>query len=236
MIMLTNVDVSLGKEGRETTVFQNVNLALPCDRRIAILGAPGSGKSTFIRLLAGLEKPVSGTVERHARLSYPVGYARGLKPDLSPRQNVQYAARIYDADVEEVIAFVEDVVELGDAFDKPVSYLPHKSRAWLCFALSYAVPFDVYLIDGNLGPAGPEVRAKCLAMMEARAQTAGIVFATSHARMAQTHCDMGAVIVNRNLVLFDNVQDAVGLYVQTLEGKLEDKRPQSEDDIVDNPE
>jgi capsular polysaccharide transport system ATP-binding protein len=189
-----------------------MSVTLPTDRRLAIFGLPGSGKSTLISLLAGSEKPNSGTISRYARLSYPVGSAKGLKMSLSMRHNAKYVARIYGCNATEVMNFVEKLLGYEPIFDKPMKRLPAREKVAFHYALSYAIPFDTYLVDGSLaGPPGA-LRVKLLALCEARAETAGIIFATSHVRSARQICDMGAVISDKTLVLYDDLEEAIQVF------------------------
>ncbi|MBL6749551.1 MAG: ATP-binding cassette domain-containing protein [Nevskia sp.] len=209
MIVLDRVDKHYGSGAEACTVFQGLSLHLPSDRRLAVLGAAGCGKSTFIRLLAGLEEPSTGSIERHARVSFPVGYGRGLKYHLSARQNLAYAARIYGADVDEVVGFVEGIVGLGDAFDAPLRGLGGQQLASVRFAMAYAIPFDTYLFDNFIAAGTAEFREKCIAMFEARAAECGIIMAVRDLRTARRFCDAALVLDNGGGTLFDTLDEGI---------------------------
>lgn len=212
MIRLFDVAKFYHIAGMRRFVFDGLTIDLPTNRRLALFGLPGSGKSTLIRLLAGLEPPDEGTIERFARLSFPVGYLRAMKAKLSPRQNLTFASRIYGADVDEIMEFVERVTEFGDLMDEPLVRLPVRERQSFACALSYAIPFDTYLIDGIFAGGSPEFRIKCQAMLEARAATRGLIFATSQKTIALKICDCGAVLHDGQITLYDDVREAVNEY------------------------
>lgn len=209
MIVLDRLDKQYGKGAETCTVFHGLSLNLPSDRCLAILGAAGSGKSTFIRLLAGLEEPSAGSIERYARVSFPVGYARGLRYHLSARQNLAYAARLYGADVDEVVEFVEGIVGLGEAFDAPLRGLTTHQLASLRFAMAYAVPFDTYLFDNFVAAGTPEFRQKCIAMFEARAAECGMIVAVRDLRTARRFCDAALVLDGCGGTLFDSLDEGI---------------------------
>ncbi|HXV00343.1 MAG TPA: ATP-binding cassette domain-containing protein [Caulobacteraceae bacterium] len=220
MIILKDVTKKHRFGRLERKVFDNVSVTIPTDRRVAVLGVPGSGKSTLIYLLAGVDRPTSGVIERHRRLSFPVGYSKPIKSNLSMRQNAMFAARIYDADPAEVANFVEAATGLSALFDEPIRKLPNQVRQTFLYALSYALPFDTYLIDGPVTHGLPAFRPKGLAMFESRAETSGIIMSARNVRQARQLCEMGLVIDGGKIQVFEELEDAIDAY-ETLQHRFE---------------
>jgi capsular polysaccharide transport system ATP-binding protein len=202
------------QDGKEThTVFDDVNVDLPTDRHCAILGGGGSGKSLLLRILAGVEEPTFGETFRYANLSFPVGYQRALRPSLTVRQNIEFAASLYGAHPDEVLTFVDEVTGFGQQFDEPLRRMHDRSRTMLAYALSYAIPFDTYLIDEHIARGLPEFHEICFAMFAHRAQEAGILLATRDVKKALDYCDTAAVILAGKVLYFEDIQEAVGVYL-----------------------
>src|SRR4051812_30962794 len=108
MIIFDRVEKILGGNGpRRRAVLADVSLRIPSNRRIAVLSPSAKDKRIFMKLLAGIEFPTSGTIVRNARVSFPVGKIGGFSRDLSVRGNVAHVARLYGADVDEVVDFVK---------------------------------------------------------------------------------------------------------------------------------
>ena len=101
-------------------VLDNVSAEFASGHNFGILGANGAGKSTLIRLLAGSEMPDRGTIRRHVRVSFPLGFGGTVHGALSGRENVAFIARVYGAGVRRMARFVEEFAELGEYFDMPV--------------------------------------------------------------------------------------------------------------------
>jgi heme exporter protein A len=112
--------VGLGAAGlasfrAERLVFAGVGLTVGAGEALILVGPNGSGKSTLMRLLAGLKQPDAGTVfwdERpvaddlvaHARRVAYVGHLDGIKPGLSARENLAFAATVGGGDVDQALA------------------------------------------------------------------------------------------------------------------------------------
>lgn len=143
---------------RGKTVFDGVSIELPTHRRMAVLGGQETGKTTLVALLAGVIDPTAGRIERFAHLSFPAGYSRAFRMSNSVRQNVMFAARIYDADPEQVVDFVAGLLGLDALLDRPMRDLSVPQRLQVAFALTYALPFDCYLFDNIIGPGDPASR------------------------------------------------------------------------------
>jgi ABC-type multidrug transport system ATPase subunit len=78
----------IGKAFRSRPVLDGVSIRLGGSQLIALIGPNGVGKSTLLRILAGLERPDTGTVERHGRIGY-VPQAGGLDPYLRPQEHFE---------------------------------------------------------------------------------------------------------------------------------------------------
>ena len=206
--MITIEELSFGyeKDG-DTPVFDGLTCTLPTNRRFAIVGAPESGKSSLIRLLAGLLSPDTGTITRGARLSYPIGFGGGFRPTLTVRQNIRFICDLYEADVGEVTDFIARVGDIEHCLDEPFVGLTSRERIHLSFALSYAIPFDTYLVDGIIGAGDNAFRERCSAMLDGRAEQGGIILATRHIRTAERHANCGCLLVEGQLEFFDDMGD-----------------------------
>lgn len=214
MIRLENITCSHRTGAKSTLVLDDVSVTLPTDRRFVVLGHSGSGKSTLIRLLSSSMIPDHGFVTRSVRVSYPVGFRGGLTPSLSPKQNIEYACDIYDADYEEVLDFVARVTGFSKELDKPFSGLSTTSRIKFAFALSYAMPFDTYLIDGAFAGGDRNFRGRCLQMLEARLAKGGMIMATSQPRVAAMLGDSGAVLYGGKLYVYNDIKIALARFAE----------------------
>jgi capsular polysaccharide transport system ATP-binding protein len=208
MITLDNVTKIVRRGGR-AKILDAVNVTLPADRRIAVLGHDEIAKSTLIRMLAGISLPTKGRVIRRAKLSFPVGYVGGLTAELSVRQNVVHVAKVYRANIKEVVEFVKEVTRFGEEFNKPYQSLTPLMRADLGTALAYAIPFDVYLLDGAIAKGRPALREQYNAIFEERIKSSSVIFSTRDVRAARKYCDMGAVLHRGSLSLYDSVDEAL---------------------------
>jgi capsular polysaccharide transport system ATP-binding protein len=210
MIRLDNVSYAYQRGRNE---IDRWTIELPSHRRMAILGRPETGKTTLIGLLAGVIEPTGGRIERLAHLSFPAGYNRAFRFSSSVRQNIVFAARIYDADPAEVVDFISGLIDLTDVIDRPMRDLPFAIRRSVAYALTYALPFDTYLFDNIIGPGDPATRDLWLQLYEARTATSGTIVATRQPRVAEAYCDC-ALVLRRNAspVFFENMRDAIALF------------------------
>ena len=108
MIQLDNISLfTPGLRGRKPILLE-ASETFGSRERVGILALPGSGKSTLARVLAGIETPDAGHVRREGRVSWPIGFAGFLHPNLSVCDNLDIFARMSGLDPDAVFAFCED--------------------------------------------------------------------------------------------------------------------------------
>jgi capsular polysaccharide transport system ATP-binding protein len=210
MILFKKVHKTYHRGSVFSTVFEDAEIEIPVDQRIAVLGQRGSGKTTFLHLVAGLERPTKGRIERFASVSLPIGYSRAFKPLLSCKDNISFLARCYGANVSDVIDFVREVSEVSDTdFELPMRAIRPEPRQKVVCTLGYALPFDVYLIDEKPFGGSMDFREKCQAMLDERAKVAGIMFATSDPRVAKRYCESAILIADHKLVHYPDLEEGI---------------------------
>ncbi len=214
MIELDRVSKAYRTDGQPKTVLDCVSVAFEPGHSYALLGVNGAGKSTTLRLVAGIELPNSGRVRRSARVSWPLGFASGFHPGMTGRENVHFVARCYGEDPLRISRFVEEFAELGDYMRNPVKTYSSGMMARLAFGLSMAIEFDVYLIDEITAVGDARFQARCAAAFDARRSAADLIVVSHAMETVAKYCSRGALIVEGQIVTFPDVDQAIGAYLR----------------------
>ena len=212
MIELRDIYKCYRNGSHTKVVLDHVSTVFERGYSYGILGVNGAGKSTMLRLIAGTELPNSGKVRRHARVSWPLGFASAFNPLMTGRNNVTFAARAYGQDVRDVLDFVEDFSELGDYLDVPIKTYSSGMAAKLAFGLSMAIQFDVYLIDETTAVGDARFQKRCEDAFAARRDVADVIMVSHQVGTIQTYCERGAVLVDGRLMMFAEIDQAIDIY------------------------
>ena len=98
-VVIEFIDVSKyypTKKGRKF-VFKSLNIKLPENKNIGVLGLNGSGKSTLLRMIAGTDYPNKGVVSVKGSVSWPLGLSGGTQGSMTGRENAEFVSRYYFA-------------------------------------------------------------------------------------------------------------------------------------------
>lgn len=196
----------------EKTILRDADFVFPVGHNVGVLGGNGAGKSTLMKLISGAELPDRGAIERHRRVSFPLGFTGTFHPDLTGRQNARFLARVYRQDPQELLDFVEDFAELGDYFDEPTRYYSSGMLARFAFGVSFAIDFDVYLIDEITEVGDAAFRRKCAAMFRNKLLTSDIILVSHNTHTIRSYCDMAAVLHGGNLTFYATLEEAMRVY------------------------
>lgn len=211
MIEFQNVSKAYKTSKATKVILKDFSGEFPRGRNIGLLGVNGAGKSTLLRLIAGTEFPDSGRIKRRAFISFPVGFA-AFKGNLSARENCRFVARIYGVSTRSVERFVEEFAEIGKYFDMPIATYSSGMRSRISFGLSMAIDFECYLVDEALSVGDGIFRARADALFQAKAKQANLIIVSHSPGTVRKYCDMGAVISNGELAIFDKLEDAIRHY------------------------
>ena len=94
MLEFANVSKSFWTGTQRKIILDRVSFRVELGTSLGILAPNGTGKTTLIKMMAGLEKPDEGEIHRGCRISFPLGFMGGVVPKLSARENCCYIAKL----------------------------------------------------------------------------------------------------------------------------------------------
>lgn len=212
MIKLRNVEKAYGHGPNRHVVCDSLSAVFDGSADVGILGANGSGKSSLLRMIAGMELPDRGQITRSVRVSAPLGYSAGFHPTLTARENVAFLARLQGADPAGITRFVRDFAEIGTHFDQPLHTYSNTMRARVTYAMSIAIEADFYLIDEVTSVGDIGFKRKCLAALAERRRHAGLIMASQSAANVRRFCSTVVILDGGQLHAFHSADEAVEAY------------------------
>lgn len=199
--MLTLSEVSLSFSSRKSLfnagvhpVLKGISLELHAGETLGIIGRNGVGKSSILRVMAGILAPSAGRVWRRPGTSASLlTLGLGFKPRLSGRENALLAAMLQGAsraEAESSLGAIKEFSELGDSFEESVMTYSTGMRSRLGFTTALITHVDVLLIDEVLavGDAGFRRKAE-QAMRERITGDQTVVFVSHMDAQIRSLCD-----------------------------------------------
>lgn len=214
MIALDNVYKFYRTRGAPKVVLDHVDAVFEDGSSYGLLGVNGAGKSTTLRVIAGVELANGGRVRRTARVSWPLGFANGFHAMMTGRENVHFVARVYGEDPVRVARFVAEFAEIGDYMDHPFRTYSSGMMARLAFGLSMAIDFDVYLIDEITAVGDARFQTRCAQAFDARRQGADLIVVSHSMETIARYCDRGALLVDGRLIMYPTADEAIRAYMR----------------------
>jgi ABC-type polysaccharide/polyol phosphate transport system ATPase subunit len=172
---------------------RGVSFDVPEGCTFGVIGRNGSGKSTILKLVAGISKPTHGTVRVRGRVSALIELGAGFHPEISGRENVFINGIMLGLSKREVARRFDEIVEFAEMrefIDAPVKTYSSGMYMRLGFAVAVHVDPDVLLVDEVLAVGDESFTHKCLdkfAEFKRRGKT--ILLVTHALNLVERFCD-----------------------------------------------
>ena len=203
--------------------LRNVSFEVKRGETVGIIGRNGAGKSTLLRVLAGVTPPTRGRVEVHGRVFPMIELNAGVHPELTGRENTYLLGAIMGVSrkrIEDVMPQVEDFVELGEWFDRPVRTYSSGMVARLGFGVATRIESDILLIDETFAVGDLRFQNKSLARIkEMRESGATVIVVTHSLDMLQFIAQRGIVFEEGAVVAEGSALEGLRAYEQLMFGK-----------------
>ena len=213
MIAFENVSKSFWTGKSRKVILDRASFRVDVGNSLGILARNGSGKTTIINMMAGLEKPDEGKVLRTSRISFPLGFMGGVVSKHTATENARYIARLYGLDPDYVESFCRWLAGIDEYFDMPVGTYSSGMRSRFSFSLMLALEFDIYLIDEGM-PTSTDVEfnRKAGAILRERLANATVVVVSHQAQTLEKFCNSAAVLADGKVYMFETLEEAKRLY------------------------
>ncbi|MBK0326497.1 ATP-binding cassette domain-containing protein [Rhodobacteraceae bacterium F11138] len=219
MLEFVNVSKSFWTGTQRKVILDQASFRVDLGRSFGILAPNGTGKTTLINMMAGLEKPDEGTIRRGCKVSFPLGFMGGVVSNISAMENARFIAKLYGLDPDYVEAYCRWLCNLGEYFDQPLGTYSAGMKARFSFALMLALDFDIYLIDeGMPGTTDVEFNRKAGAILQERLNTTTIIMVSHQPATLEKFVSSAAVLMDGRLHIFDTLEEAKQLYDYETQG------------------
>ena len=150
---------------------------------VGIIGANGAGKSTLLKVVSGVYKPTTGTVEVNGKISPMIELGAGFDPELTARENIYlngailgYSKEFLEEKFEEIVEFSE----LREFLDVPIKNFSSGMVAKLAFSISTIVDPEVLIVDEILSVGDIKFQEKSKNKMMSMIEGGTTVLYVSH--------------------------------------------------------
>lgn len=182
-----------GLFGDEYWALKDVSFDLYPGETLGVLGRNGAGKSSLMRLMAGIVKPDRGRLINYGFKAALLSLRLGFMSHLSGRENAILSGMLmglHRAEIEALMPAIIEFSELYDFIDEPVSTYSSGMSARLGFAVAFQLDPDILLVDEVMGVGDEDFNRKSTELMKERIRTDKTVVLISHnASQIKQLCD-----------------------------------------------
>ncbi|WOO86628.1 ABC transporter ATP-binding protein [Mollicutes bacterium LVI A0039] len=201
---------------KEFRVLKGINFEIHDGEIVGILGANGAGKSTILKIIAGIYTQTRGTVEVNGKVTSLLELGAGFNPMLTGRENIYFKGNIIGLSNEEIDAIIDDVIEfadIGDYMEMPLKSYSSGMGARLGFALAVMVDPEILIIDEVFAVGDKDFQQKSKEKtMEFFEQGKTILFVSHSESLIRTFCNR-VIYLRDGFVQFDgDVEEGIAMY------------------------
>jgi heme exporter protein A len=183
---LSAVDLACHRGGR--AVFEGLSFAVDAGEALTVTGRNGAGKSSLLRLIAGLLRPAHGRVGLDggdpeltvAEQVHYLGHQDALKPALSVAENLSFWGGFLGTEAPDISRCLE-AVGLRDLADLPAAYLSAGQRRRLSLARLFAAKRPIWLLDEPTSTLDAASQERLTGLMRSHLADGGLLMAATHA-------------------------------------------------------
>jgi ABC-2 type transport system ATP-binding protein len=196
--------------------LRNVSFAVNEGEAIGVVGRNGQGKSTLLKLVAGVMLPDEGAVTIDEGVAPLIEITGGFVDDLTVRDNVYLTAGLHGmskSQIDERFESIIDFAEIGDFVDTPYKHLSSGMKVRIAFSVISQLEEPIILVDEVLAVGDRGFREKCYRRIEELLAGGRTLFFVSHnEKDLRRFCERGLYLDKGALVLDGSIDEVLDLY------------------------
>jgi len=184
---------------------------------IGLLGRNGCGKSTLVRLLAGVYPSDTGQINIYGS-TLLMNLGVGMSHQLTARENIYVSASVLGMkirDIDSIFDKIVDFAELREFIDTKIKYFSSGMVARLGFSIAVNAGADIMFLDEIFAVGDMKFQEKAIKVFESSWIENKTVILVSHTMdTIRKYCNRSAFMKNGSMVYFGNTEEAISMYVK----------------------
>jgi ABC-2 type transport system ATP-binding protein len=213
-------DLFAGRKRRtlasEFWALRNISFTVQPGEAIGVVGRNGQGKSTLLKLVAGVILADEGTVEVHGGVAPLIEITGGFVDDLTVRDNVYLTAGLHGMKKHEIAERFDEIIdfaEIGDFLDTPYKHLSSGMKVRIAFSVVSRLEEPIILVDEVLAVGDKAFKEKCYRRIEELLAGGRTLFFVSHnEKDLRRFCTRGLYLDKGALVLDASIAQVLSKY------------------------
>lgn len=208
-----------GRAGARTPRFwalRDITFDVEAGEAIGVIGRNGQGKSTLLKIVAGVMLPDEGTVTLRGGVAPLIELTGGFVPDLTARDNIYLAAGLHGMERAVIDAKFDEIVEFAEVrefLDTPFRHFSSGMRVRLAFAVMSQLGEPILLVDEVLAVGDRAFREKCYNRIGELLDRGDTLFFVSHSDAdLKRFCRRGLYLKGGQLVADGEINEVLDLY------------------------
>lgn len=203
--------------GKKVEALKSMSFEIRRGECIGLIGRNGCGKSTLVRLLAGVYPVTTGRVEIHGT-TLLMNLGIGMSHELTARENIYVSSSVLGLRIKEIDRIFDTIVdfaELREFLDTKIKYFSSGMVARLGFSIAVNAGADIMFLDEIFAVGDMKFQEKATKVFESSWIEGRTVILVSHTmETVRRYCHRTAYMAQGNLVFFGDTEEAVRLYIR----------------------
>lgn len=202
--------------------IKNMNLTLKDGERLGIIGHNGAGKSTFLKMAAGIYPPTTGKLKVEGRISSMFELATGFEMEQSGWDNIYLRGLMLGESPESIKSKMKEIAEfseLGNFLNMPVKYYSSGMFIRLAFSVSTAIRPDILLLDEVVAAGDAGFMEKATKRMKDMMDVSKIMVLVTHSMDSALDMCNRCIWLGRGEIIMDGKpKEVVRAYMESIKG------------------
>ena len=210
-----------GRRKGEFWALRDVTFSVPEGEAVGLVGGNGQGKSTLLKLIAGVLMPDAGTLRVRGGVAPLIEVTGGFVGDLTARDNIWLTAGLHGLTKREITRRFDEIVEFAeveDFLDTPFRFFSSGMKVRLGFSVITSLDEPIVLVDEVLAVGDRAFREKCYQRMRELLAGGRTLFLVSHNQAdLRRFCTRGLYLKAGSLAFDGPLEESLALYREDVE-------------------
>lgn len=211
---------------KEFVANEDIGFDLYEGETLGIIGVNGAGKSTILKIIAGVISPTSGEIVRNGRVTALLELGTGFNEEMTGRENIYLNGTLIGLTHRECAQKERDIIdfsELGEYIDEPIKTYSSGMKMRLAFSIAIFSKPQILIVDEALAVGDAHFAAKCTkALKERKKEQMGIIYVSHDLNSLKLLCDRLLLLDKGKVHTIGDPEDVVNTY-NFLISKLNDE-------------